>query len=128
MGRPSTTMRRILAYAVARRLGLPVVVDEGHVTRYTSSSMTHAADPKWNAERQVLLLHPSYDGDLLHEIAHFLVATPDQRRRDDWGLPGMGREDEEQVERETDVLQRALEKVMDAALCELGQLRLEDLR
>ena len=111
-------MKTLIAYGIARRIGLPILVEEKR------------GDPHWDGS--ILRVGPSWDGEseVLHEVAHFLLATKYKEvERDNWGLDNsdklprswehyLGEKIAAARETEADWLEGILRKVVDAALRE----------
>lgn len=76
--------------ALCERIGMPW---EWHPRR-------DDLDWAWNGEA-LNLAHKSPNGtsDMVHEIAHWLTASPKDRRKEDFGLSGFRRNDFDQEER-----------------------------
>lgn len=122
-------MRRIATYAVARRLGMPVVVAENKTYRFRNrSDRSLSNEAYWDAKEQCLYILPAYDEQLSHELAHWIVAGwHNERDRQDFGcsdgnLDYLGKERAEEREDEARQIEELLEAVIDATVRECGRM------
>lgn len=115
-----TTLHRVVEFGLARRLGIPVIVQED------------AKSTWWNGS--VLIMSPHDGSSLTHEMGHWIVAKKHgELGRIDFGCsPGMssshfvspldylGPETVRVREEEADFVEGIIAAVIDAAVRELG--------
>ena len=92
-------------HGLARHLGIPIVATEPY------RMWDHEVEKHWKRERVYWdgrILHCAHTDQLLHEIAHFIIADDDDRRKENWGLNSMSKEKAEAIEDLSDSVERAL--------------------
>lgn len=78
-------MPRVRNYTLAQRLGAALRLAKRLQIRVIPTKSEYSTFPRWTGRTMVIYRNTSYD-QILHEVAHYLVASPRRRRRTNFGL------------------------------------------
>ncbi len=118
-GSNHTHLERAVVYGLARRFGMPIIVDNDYFA---------AKDIVWDGD-VLRLPAKNTPEDITHELAHFIIAKEHgEHTRKDWGLDVndfsnyLGATVAETRENETARLERLLDTIIETAVAEVSQI------